>query len=218
MGVYGEDELLPLSGLQHVVFCERQYALIHLEGIWSENLFTARGDSFHTRAHDGTREVRNQCVSVFGVHLRSLALGVSGKADAVEFTYSDRTLSHLECATPVEYKVGSPKRGMWDRVQVAAQAMCLEEMLHVSVKTAYLYYGKTRRRVSVDLDGGIRERVRTAAERTHELVRSGVTPGPVYEPRKCDRCSLFDMCKPKGIGARSASGYLRSAVLGSLRD
>ena len=216
--MYCEDELLALSGLQHVVFCERQYALIHLEGIWSENLSTARGASFHERAHDGTREVRNERVTVFGVHLRSLSLGVTGRADSVEFTYLDRTLSTVVSATPVEYKVGGPKRGMWDRVQVVAQAMCLEEMLHISLSTAYLYYGKTRRRVTVEIDDGVRERTRIASERMHAIVRSGVTPAPVYDSRKCDLCSLFDICKPQGIAARRASRYLRSAVLNSLRD
>lgn len=215
---YQEDQFLPISALQHLLYCERQYALIHVEQIWSENLFTARGAAFHNRAHEGKREVRGETVFAFGLPVRSYALGVTGITDAVELRHTDRTLSELEMATPVEYKVGRPKRGLCDRVQLAAQALCLEEMLQVPVAYAYVYYGTTRRRLEVLIDEALRAETHTAALRIHELMVSGHTPAPEYAPGKCDKCSLFDICKPRAITQRSASAYLQAAVRRSLQD
>lgn len=217
MGAYPEDELLPISALQHVVFCERQYALIHVEGSWSDNLFTARGNNFHARAHEGKREVRGTVVINFGIPVRSLELGITGITDAVEFRYADRTLSRVMGATPVEYKVGRPKRGNWDIVQVAAQALCLEEMLGIQVSIAYMYYGKTRHRIEVAIDEGMRSRVRAAAQRIHQLMVNGETPHATYDPRKCDDCSLFDICKPRAVSRGSARAFMQAAVRKSLQ-
>ena len=203
---------MPLSGLQHVVYCPRQFALIHVEGMWSENLHTARGHNFHQRAHEGRREVRGTEVMEFGVAVRSLSLGVAGVTDGVQFGYVDRTLRELTSVVPIEYKVGRPKRGLWDVVQVAAQGICLEEMLGISVQHAYLYYGATRRRVEVEVDSHVREAVQAAAATMHQLVDAGRTPRPAYSAGRCDACSLFDICRPREIERRDASAYLRSAI------
>ncbi|MFW5836272.1 MAG: CRISPR-associated protein Cas4 [bacterium] len=191
--MYAEDELVPLSALQHVLYCERQLAFIHLERVWCDNLATVRGTNFHERAHSGIREVRGERVSTFGVPVRSLVLGVSGVTDAVELTYADETLSTLVDVLPIEYKVGRPKSGLYDVVQVVAQAVCLEEMLGIQIERAYLYYGATRRRQIVEIDDEKRTRTAEAAGRVHEILHVGKTPAPIYVERKCTSCSFFDI-------------------------
>ena len=211
--MYSEDELLPLSALQHVLFCERQFAFIHVEQSWNENRFTVRGDAFHTRAHQGRREVRGTKVVSFGLEISSAILGITGKTDAVEILYTDRAFREIEKVTPVEYKVGRPKKDRYDEVQLCAQAMCLEEMLHVEISEAALYYGKTRHRTRVELNQGLRNLVTQAARRVHEIMASGVTPPPVYEKRKCETCSFFDICRPRTLERRgSAAGFISKQV------
>jgi len=183
-----------------------------------ENAFTSRGRVFHERAHNGEREVRGTRVTTFGLPVRSLELGLYGVADAVEFGYSDRTLSALVTACPIEYKVGKPKKGDYDAVQLAAQAMCLEEMLDVTVDRAALYYGRTKHRAWVDLGAAIRERVTGLSRRFHELVRAEETPPPTYDRRKCDTCSLFDICRPKTVTRRSALAFLEREIAAGLQS
>lgn len=215
---YAECDLVPISALQHLVFCERQFALIHVEGVWFENQYTARGRSFHERVHDGRTEVRVSVVQKFGVPVRSLSLGVTGVTDAVEFEYTDGTLSQLVRVTPVEYKVGAPKKGLWDVVQVAAQAICLEEMTNTPVTEASLYYGKTRRRKRVELNADTRACVEETTIRAHELIDRGRTPEMSYLSEKCDACSLFDICKPRVTARARASAYFEKAVTAALQD
>ena len=214
--MYTEDDLLPLSALQHLLFCERQCALIHVEQVWNENLFTAEGRIMHERVHEADRESRGDIRIEYGMPLRSLRLGLIGKADVVEF--------HL-CAEdsptgtpkqwrpfPVEYKRGKPKVDNCDKVQLCAQALCLEEMLDVEVPCGALFYGKTRRRKDVDFDDALRQETESAAKRLHGLIESGHTPLPVYENR-CKRCSLVDICLPKAVRKRhSARQYLSRAL------
>jgi CRISPR-associated exonuclease Cas4 len=207
--MYTEDDLLQLSGLQHILFCERQCALIHLEQIWVENLYTAQGRLLHERAdrpgHESRRDVRVE----YGVPLRSLSLGLSGKADVVEYhRQEDGTWRPY----PVEYKRGRPKQENWDKVQLCAQALCLEEMLAVEVPEGALFYGKNRRRQVVAFDGHLREETRITAERFHRLVDAGRTPPAAYQ-KKCDSCSLLEICLPKGFGgAGSIAWYLAKAT------
>ncbi len=215
---YPESELIPISALQHLVYCERQFALIHVEGVWNENLHTTRGRGFHERAHSGKTEVRGTLVRSFGVPVRSLEFGLVGVTDAVEFRYSDETLSKIESVTPVEYKVGAPKKGAWDAVQVTAQALCLEEMTGVEIPEAFLYYGKTHRRVRVYVDARIRAQTESAALRAHVLIQQDTTPRVGYDPKKCDACSLFDICKPRVLVGVSASAYMERAIAAILQD
>jgi len=203
--MYSEDDLLPLSSLQHLLFCERQCALIHIEQAWSENLYTAQGRIMHERVDAGGCESRGRVRLAFGLALRSLRLGLSGKADVVEFHLDATGIWH---PFPVEHKRGRPKKGDWDKVQLCAQAICLEEMLECEIGSGALFYGKTRRRLEVDFDDRLRGEVAEAAEHLHKLISAGITPPPVRDGR-CDHCSLFDLCLPDGLaGGRSAREYL----------
>ena len=141
---YTEDDLLPLSGLQHLLFCERQCALIHIEQVWAENVLTAEGRIMHERVHEEGKESRGDVRIEFGMPLRSLRLGLIAKADVVEFHRDREYPDDLWRPFPVEYKRGKPKKGNFDKVQLCGQAMCLEEMLDVEIPAGALFYGKTR--------------------------------------------------------------------------
>ena len=207
--MYTEDDLIPLSALQHLIFCERQCALIHIEQAWAENLFTAEGRIMHEHVHAEERESRGKIRIEYGMSLRSLRLGLIGKADVVEF---HRRVDGSWQPFPVEYKRGKPKKDSSDKVQLCAQALCLEEMMDVSVPDGALFYGKTRRRLDVVFDDALRKLTEETAMRLHELIESGRTPGPVYA-KKCDSCSLAGMCLPKTVGKRkSVKRYLSGVV------
>jgi CRISPR-associated exonuclease Cas4 len=213
--MFSESDLLQLSGLQHVVFCERQFALIHVEQVWAENAQTVEGRHLHEQVDDGEAESRGDVRVVRGVPLRSLSLGLSGRADVVELHRDPNgvTLKGLNGRWrlfPVEYKRGRPKSHRADEVQVCAQGMCLEEMLGTSVPRGALFYGKPRRRQEVEFDDELREVVRRAAFRIHELVDRRETPLAVREP-KCDRCSLFETCQPEAIH-KSVRRYLDASL------
>lgn len=213
---FGEDELLPLSALQHLVFCERQCALIHVEQTWVENRFTAEGRLLHEKADSGRSELRGDLRIARSLPLRHLGLGLSGRADVVEFRRCDRGaggsgaplpgLDGLWLPSPVEYKRGRPKIHRADEVQLCAQALCLEEMYGVEVESGALFYGKKHRRKPVAFDAELRSLTEDAARRLHELFRSRRTPLAVRE-KKCDRCSLLEVCLP-AAPARSAGAYL----------
>ncbi len=217
--MFGEDDLIPLSALQHLLFCERQCALIHIEQAWQENPLTLEGRDLHTRADASAGESRGGLRIARSVPLRSLRLGLSGKADIVEFhrlTTGDPGGAHLEGIPgrwrpfPVEYKRGRPKRDASDRVQLCAQALCLEEMLATEVPAGALFYGRTRRRLDVELTTSLRQETERAVDRVRVLLNSGRTPPAVREP-KCDRCSLFDVCRPEAP-VRSARRYLEEVL------
>lgn len=202
---YTEDDLLPLSALQHLVFCERQCALIHIEQAWDENRFTAEGRVMHERVHEAGEESRGEVKTARDLSLRSLRLGLVGKADVVEF---HREAGGIWRPFPVEHKRGKPKPDESDMVQLCAQALCLEEMLGVRVDSGAIFYGRTRRRLEVDFDGSLRGQTEKAAARLHELIESGVTPKPDYT-KKCRNCSLVDLCLPQAIRKRvSVAAYL----------
>jgi len=213
--VYSEDDLLPLSGLQHYIFCRRQVALIHIEQAWSENLLTAEGRILHDKVHEGGDKSRGKIRVVYAMPLRSLKLGLVGKADVVEFhrTDSDNNGKHAEWKPfPVEYKRGRPKKDDSDRVQLCAQAMCLEEMMNVEIPTGAVFYGKVRRRQEVIFEDKLRAFTMETAEQYHELIRGGVTPEVRYE-KKCDNCSMYDLCLPKTLGKKAKiDNYLRKMV------
>lgn len=212
--MFSEDALLPISALQHLLFCARQCALIHIEGLWAENRFTVEGRHVHRKAHDGPNETRQGVRTARGLALRSFRLGLAGVADVVEFR---PTPEGATVPFPVEYKRGRPKSHDADRVQLCAQALCLEEMLGAVIPAGALFYGKTRRRLGVKFDATLRGLTEQTCERLHALIASGKTPRAVRE-LKCDRCSLFELCLPHAMNVRrSASGYLDSALAASLR-
>lgn len=212
--VYEEDELLPVSALQHILFCERQCALIHVERLWSENRYTAEGRIMHERVHTAASESRGRVRIEFGVPLRCLRLGLVGQADVVEFHHCAG--SHAQSGTwqpfPVEYKRGKAKAENWDRVQLCAQALCLEEMLSVKIVIGALFYGRQRRRQIVAFDARIRQETEETVRRLHELVAAGRTPEPKYTSR-CQRCSFLNVCLPRAVGRKkSVAGYLQTIV------
>jgi CRISPR-associated exonuclease Cas4 len=199
--MYSEDDLLPLSGLQHLMFCERQWGLIHIEQMWEENRLTAEGRVLHERAHQAGSESRPKVRTSRGLRLHSLRLGLVGQADVVEFhPFTDGVvlpeLEGLWRPFPVEYKRGRPKKNACDEVQLCAQALCLEEMFGREISEGALYYGEPRRRTQVVFDGKLRARTEALAGRMHELYRAGTTPLAAYEP-KCDGCSLIARCLPR---------------------
>ena len=212
---YKEDDLLPLSGLQHLLFCERQCALIHIEQAWAENLLTAEGRIMHERVHDADRESRGNIRIEYGMPLRSLRLGLIAKADVVEFHRkpdSGKMESKNWLPFPVEYKRGKPKKDNSDKVQLCAQAMCLEEMLGVEIPEGAIFYGRPRRRQSVAFDRELRRETDDTAKYFHNLVDSGKTPKPIYT-KSCNSCSIFELCLPKTVGKkRSINRYCLDAL------
>jgi CRISPR-associated exonuclease Cas4 len=212
--MFTEEDLLPLSAIQHLLFCERQCALIHVERLWVENRYTAEGRVMHERVHTTNKEARG-CVRIaYAVPLKSLQLGLAGQADVVEFHKKVRQdgSSQPWQPFPVEYKRGRAKQAKWDQVQLCAQAMCLEEMLKVEILDGALFYGKTRRRQAVHFDEVLRAMTTNASQRLHGLVASGRTPKPVYSS-KCESCSFIDTCLPKTTGRpKSVLNYLQKIV------
>lgn len=188
-----EDALIPLSALQHQLFCPRQCALIHVEGLWAEDGATAAGRVLHERVDAGKPDRRPGIRVVRSMAIRSLALGVSGKADVVEL--------HGEPPRPypVEYKKGRPKAHRADEVQLCAQAIALEEMFGVPVAEGALFYGTTRRRTVVTIDAELRALTARVAADARAMIAAGRTPPPVYDPARCDRCSMIDLCQPRRL-------------------
>lgn len=204
--MYPAADLIPLSALQHYLYCPRQCALIHLEQVWEENLHTAEGRILHEKADSGKTEVRGNLKTVTGLPLRSLTLGITGKADVVEF----HRQGEVWLPFPVEYKRGRPKAHDADKIQLCAQALCLEEMLGLPVPEGALFYGKTRRRLTVPLDSVLRTATTEAAKAVHALMRDGLTPPPVADNR-CAACSLAEQCLPRPLARRGgALRYLQS--------
>lgn len=206
--MYTESDLIQLSALQHFVFCPRQCALIHIEQVWIENQFTAEGKIMHENADSQKNEFRDGVKIERGMPLRSLTLGLSGKADVVEFYKSGNTLVPF----PVEYKRGKPKTDNSDKVQLCAQALCLEEMLNLEIPRGALFYGKTRRRLDVEFDEALRGETRDIAKRLHAFVEKAITPKADYSD-KCKACSLLDICMPKMMSRKgSVKEYLAEGI------
>lgn len=196
--MFTEDQLFPLSALQHWLYCPRQCALIHLEQAWAENRFTAEGRILHEKAHEGRDESRAAIRITRGMVVRSLALGLSGQCDVVEF-------HSVGAIRPVEYKRGKPKAHRADEVQLCAQAICLEEMLGLRIEAGCLFYGERRRRTDVVFDETLRALVEATARALHEMRLSAVTPLAEYESHRCDACSLIDLCQPKALRFRKGA-------------
>jgi CRISPR-associated exonuclease Cas4 len=201
--MFDESDLLPISGLQHLLFCERQWGLIHLESAWAANRLTAEGDELHVKTDSGLSGTVGEIVVARSLDLRCLRLGLSGRADVVEFHGAERI------PFPVEYKHGKSKRADCDRVQLCAQALCLEEMTGKAVPCGALFYATPRRRESVEFTAELRVTTEAAAARMHALWREGLTPPPVKFPG-CKSCSLLDLCQPDALGSKTAaSSYVR---------
>lgn len=192
-----DDELLPISALQHLVYCERQAALIHVERVWADNQLTALGSVVHARADIRGRDRRRGARVERSVWVCSRRLGIAGVCDAVEWRGGVR---------PVETKRGSVVERLADRVQLCAQALCLEEMLGVRIERADLFYASSHRRIEVPLDQPLRESTEAAVGRLRSLVAAAALPPPTFDA-KCRRCSLIELCQPRAL-RESARGFL----------
>lgn len=193
---------IPLSALQHFLYCPRQCALIHNEQAWAENRFTAEGQLLHKKANEGPDEHRASGSILRHLHVSSETHHLTGICDIVEIHDLKSEISNLKstCSvTPVEYKRGKPKSHRADEVQVCAQAICLEEMFGTQIPAALIFYGKTRRRTEIPLTPELRALTLDTITAVHELKRTGLTPTAEYETRKCDACSLIDLCQPKAL-------------------
>jgi CRISPR-associated exonuclease Cas4 len=224
--MYSEDELLPLSGLQHLAFCERRWALVHLEQQWEENVFTAEGALLHEKAHSAAIESRPGALIRRTLPLHCYRLGLSGQADIVEFLPCDAGQQGIAFPRrrgswrpfPVEYKRSRDKAGSEAyRVQLCAQALCLEEMLAVEVPAGAVFDGKSKRRTEVVFGAELRGQVERLAARMHQIERSRRTPRAVYE-KKCDSCSMEPVCLPTATESASAAEYLRRFAAANLRQ
>lgn len=199
---YGEQDHLALSGIQHFAFCRRQWALIHVEQEWQENLLTTLGALSHERAHDEElRERRGDVLVVRGLRVHSRRLGVAGQCDVVEFRADEQGISlfgeeGLWRVVPVEYKRGHPKDFDADKLQLCAQAICLEEMLGCDIQEGFLYYGSAKRREPVSFDDEMRRKVELACSEMRELYARRHVPKVRYG-KKCRSCSLLELCMPK---------------------
>jgi CRISPR-associated exonuclease Cas4 len=221
--MYTESDLLPLSALQHLVYCERQCALIHLEGAWVENRYTAEGGLLHARADERESESRGDLRVARGLPLRSLRLGLAGRADTVELHRAEGgegaslpgVLGRWRLY-PVEYKRGRPKSLRCDEVQLCAQVLCLEEMVGTEIPEGALFYARTRKRTPVPFTAELRRLTEQSAARLHALLAGGTTPPPVNDAR-CERCSLAPACLPRAP-SRSARSYLQRTASQALAE
>ncbi len=193
-----DDELIPLSALQHYLYCPRQCALIHIERLWSENRYTAEGRLMHDRADEPGTAMRHGVRTATAMPVINRSLGLTGVTDVVEFHDGPDGLRPY----PVEYKRGRPKRHQADEVQLCAQALCLEDMLDTRIPEGALFYGKTRRRRAVVFDGNLRALTTETVQNVRRLIDEGQTPAATYDPKRCDACSLLELCQPRSLGKR----------------
>ena len=210
---YTEDDFLMISGIQHFKFCRRQWALIHIEQQWAENQHTVIGELMHKKVHDPyLREKRKGIIIARALPVSSRKMGISGECDVVEFhkcedgvkLYGHRGLYPIY---PVEYKKGKPKITDEDRLQLAAQAMCLEEMFCTEIPKGAIFYGDTRRRESVEITKELKEEVQSMFQEMHEYYRRKYTP-KVKNSKKCRSCSLKEICLPKLGRSLSVKSYI----------
>jgi CRISPR-associated exonuclease Cas4 len=215
--MYKEEEFLQLSGIQHYMFCKRQWALIHVEQQWDENLRTVEGTLLHKKAHDKyLSEKRGTLIISRGMAVYSAEMGISGECDVVEFRKDDNGINiqgndgkYSVC--PVEYKRGQPKTTDIDRLQLAAQVMCLEEMLCCEILTGYLYYSEIKRREIVEINELLRNKVRMAYKEMHDYFARRHTP-KVKRTKACNACSLKELCLPLLNKSVSAIEYINHNI------
>lgn len=214
---YNEDDYLLISGIQHFRFCRRQWALIHVEDQWAENVRTVEGNALHRKAHDASaRERRGDLLIARGMRVASARLGIVGACDVVEFRRDPKGVplrgeEGLYLPFPIEYKRGTARTDGADELQLCAQAMCLEEMLACDIPEGALFHGETRRRQPVAFTAELRAEVEACVSQMRELWQRGHTPR-VKPTKACNACSLKELCLPKLLRQRSAAAYLRERM------
>jgi CRISPR-associated exonuclease Cas4 len=206
-----ENDYILISALQHYAFCPRQFALIHIEQAWEENHFTAEGRLLHERVDSGESEQRGSLRYERGVLLISEKYKIQGKMDLLEIEKKNGETRYL----PVEYKRGKPKVEDWDRVQVCAQALCLEEMRNIAVTEGAIWYWEVRRREKVVIDDNLRSATIAAIQGAATLLASGKTPPPIQDSRRCRACSLVDICEPEVFRRDHSKEYIAELFTGS---
>ncbi len=203
--MYDNETLLPISALQHIVFCPRQCALIHVEKLWVENLLTYQGRELHKNVHKLGHEKRRDKCKEKAMQIASYQYGIFGEADVVEFYKGGRVRI-------VEHKRGAPKNHNADKVQLLAQALCLEEMLNVKIEYGFLFYNKIKRREKVFFDDSLRSITTKAIDDFRSMIQNKYTPKGSYS-QSCKSCSFFDICKPKIFGKKSMAEYIKRNAL-----
>jgi CRISPR-associated exonuclease Cas4 len=204
-----ENRSIPLSALQHYLFCPRQCALIHNEQVWAENEFTAEGQILHQKANEGPDEHRAEGKVLRHLHVASEHFNLSGICDIVEISPAGKV-------TPVEYKRGKPKSHRADEVQLCAQALCLEEMFHTSISQGLIFYGQTRRRKGVAIDSGLRQLTESIIQATALMFLTEATPSAEFSKEKCPNCSLIDFCMPHAMRFKRGTKSWFESQLNSL--
>lgn len=221
--MYDEDDYLQLSGIQHFAFCRRQWALAYIELQWQENVRTVEGKLLHEKAHDASSaEKRGDLIITRAMPIHSRELGISGECDVVEFHRKAQGISlvgrvGLFEVVPIEYKRGSPKVNDVDELQLASQAICLEEMLCSDISYGYLYYGETRHRKKVLFHDALRQKVREMFLEMHKYYDRCYTP-KAKRTKGCNACSLKNICLPSlGIN-RSVETYIERSLAEGMTD
>jgi CRISPR-associated exonuclease Cas4 len=202
--MYLEDDFIMISALQHYVYCPRQCGLIHVEDVWHENMFTTRGNIMHEKADTDTYETRGNVKTVRGLRIHSFNYGIVGRCDVVEF----RENNSGKIILPVEFKSGEPKEDISDKVQLCAQVICLEEMMSTSITEGAFFYGKIRRRNSVQIDNDLRAKTINIINSVREIVQNKKAPRAEYNA-KCRNCSLQSICQPKAMNSKKLQNYIR---------
>ncbi|MDE7212136.1 MAG: CRISPR-associated protein Cas4 [Lachnospiraceae bacterium] len=214
---YREEDFLLLSGIQHFAFCRRQWALIHVEQQWEENVRTFEGRSIHENAHNPfLKEKRGNVLTVRAMKVFSRIMGVSGECDVVEFHEAEEGISLADRkgkyqVVPVEYKRGEPKEHDADELQLTAQAMCLEEMLQAEITAGDLYYAGIRHRKEVLFTAELRDKVKRSFKEMHQYYEKAYTP-KAKTGSWCRQCSLQNICMPKLCGDITASEYIEAVM------
>lgn len=207
-----DEEFLMISGIQHFIFCRRQWALIHVEQLWNDNLRTIEGEIIHEKCHDEAfTEVRKDLLVCRGMRIFSKNLKVSGQSDVVEFRKNSNgatLFGHegLWQPCPIEYKRGKPKEDLSDILQLCTQVICLEEMFCCDIEEGYLFYHETHRREKVVVTKELRQQVFAIFEEMNAYYDRGYTPKAKYN-KKCRNCSMKDLCLPKISKHRSVGTY-----------
>lgn len=202
--MYAEDDFIMISALQHYVYCPRQCGLIHVEDAWNENLYTVRGNILHEKVDTDTYETRGTLKTVRGLRIHSVEYGIVGRCDVVEFRES-KTGNEI---MPVEFKSGEPKEDISDKVQLCAQAFCLEEMLSTTIKRGAFFYGRIRRRDVVEIDNELRSQTKSIIGSVREFVSTKIVPLADYSA-KCRNCSLENICQPKAMNKKKLNSYIK---------
>lgn len=212
--MFTEDDFIMISALQHYIFCPRQCGLIHVDDAWQDNLFTVRGEILHEKVDTDTYETRGDVKTVRGLRIHSFKYGIVGRCDVVEFKKSGKTLdsrfrgNDIGEVFPVEFKLGKPKEDISDKVQLCAQVLCIEEMLNIKIPKAAFFYGKIRRRNTVEINEELRKQTEEVIFKVHEIIKSKKVPIADYSA-KCRNCSLISICQPKAMNKRKLHNYIK---------